>query len=88
MKEQEVIQLWQSGIDKHKLAEIYKRSYNNNVKLIRSTVRHRHDGRFITTREALYVVERVIYKSIMKRRWERNDRRCYSKKNKEYANFN
>ena len=66
MKEQEVIQLWQSGIDKHKLAELYKRSYNNNVKLSRSTVRHRHDGRFITTREALYVIERVIYKYIMK----------------------
>lgn len=69
MKEEEIIRLWKSGIDKHKLTELYKRSYNNNVKLIRANMRHRHDGRFITTREALYVVERVIYKNIMKRKW-------------------
>ena len=67
MREIEIIQLWKSGIDKHKLAEIYKRSYNQNVKLIRSTVRHRHDGRFITNKEALYVVERVIYREIMRK---------------------
>lgn len=67
MRESEIIQLWRQGIDKHKLAEMYKRRYNQNVKLIRSTVRHRHDGTFITSREALYVVERVIYKYIMKK---------------------
>ena len=32
------------------------------IKLIRSTVRHRHEGRFITNYEALKVVENVIYK--------------------------
>lgn len=67
MRESEIIQLWKSGIDKHKLAELYKRSYNNNVKLIRSSIRHRHDSRFISNNEALYVVERVIYKYIMKK---------------------
>lgn len=67
MRENEIIQLWRSGIDKHKLAELYKRSYNNNVKLMRASVRHRHDGNFITSREALYVVERTIYKYIMKK---------------------
>lgn len=66
MNEKEIIQLWRKGIDKHKLAEIYKRSYNQNVKLIRASVRHRHDSRFISSNEALYVVERVIYKNIMK----------------------
>lgn len=73
MRESEIIQLWRQGIDKHKLAEIYKRSYNKNVKLIRSTVRHRHDGSFITNREALYVVERVIYKYIIKKQGGTNE---------------
>lgn len=70
MKESEIIQLWKSGIDKHKLAELYKRSYNQNVKLIRASVRHRHDSRFISNNEALYIVERVIYTNIMKRKKE------------------
>lgn len=55
-------------LDKHKLAELYKRSYNQNIRIIRSSTKHRHDGRFITNREALYIVERVIYKNIMRRR--------------------
>ena len=67
MTEQEIMQLWRSGIDKNKLAEIYKRQYNQYIKLIRSSVRHRHDGRFITNYEALAYVERVIYKNIMRR---------------------
>lgn len=68
MTENEIIQLWRKGIDKHKLAEIYKRSYNQNVKLIRASVRHRHDSRFISNNEALYIVERVIYKEIMRKK--------------------
>lgn len=68
MTEQEIIQMWRSGIDKHKLAEIYKRKHNQQIKIIRSSVRHRHSGKFITNREALYVIERVIYKNIMKER--------------------
>ena len=67
MTDQEILKLWKQGIDKYKLAEMYKRSYNQNVKLIRSTVRHRHDGTFITSKDALYVVERVIYKYIMRK---------------------
>lgn len=67
MKDEEIIKLWRSGLDKIKLAEIYKRSYNQNIKLIRASTRHRHDGTFITNYEALAVIERVIYKSIMKK---------------------
>ena len=70
MREEELIKLWRSGIDKNKLAEIYKRSYNQNIKIIRSSVRHRHDGRFITNYEALATVERVIYKYVMKERYK------------------
>lgn len=43
MDEEEVMDLWKKGIDKNKLAEIYKRSHNQHIKLIRASVRHRHD---------------------------------------------
>lgn len=69
MNEQEILELWKSGIDKIQLAEIYKRRHNQQVKVIRASMRHRHDGRFISKYEALAVVERVIYKSIMKVRY-------------------
>lgn len=68
MKEEEIIKLWRNGIDKNKLAEIYKRRYNQYIKLIRSSIRHRHDGKFITNYEALAHIEQVIYKNIMKRK--------------------
>lgn len=67
MREEEIIKLWKQGLDKLKLAEIYKRQYNHYIKLIRASVRHRHDGRFITNYEALAHVERVIYKSVIKK---------------------
>lgn len=66
MSEQEILDLWKKGINKIQLAEIYKRRYNQQIKIIRASVRHRHDGKFITSYEALSVVERVIYKSILK----------------------
>ena len=68
MREDEIIRLWRSGIDKNKLAEIYKRSYNQDIKMIRASVRHRHDGRFITNYQALQIVERVIYNSVIMKR--------------------
>ncbi len=64
MREDEILNLWKSGIDKNKLAEIYERRYNQQIKLIRSSVRHRHDGNFITNYQALFYIERVIYKYI------------------------
>ena len=66
MNEDDVLELWRSGINKNKLAEIYKRNYNKQIRIIRSSIRHRHDGRFITNKEALFIIERIIYKSIMK----------------------
>lgn len=62
MTEREIIQKWKQGLSKDKLSKIYKREYNMQIKVIRSTVRHRHEGRFITNYEALKVVENVIYK--------------------------
>ena len=35
---------------------------NQEIRTIRNTVRHRHDGRFLTNYEALAHVEAVIYK--------------------------
>lgn len=61
MDEREIIQKWKQGLTKNKLAEIYKRKYNQNIKIIRATVRHRHSGKLITNYEALKIIERTIY---------------------------
>lgn len=42
MREEEIIQKWKSGLSKNKLAEIYRRRYNQNIRIIRASVRHRH----------------------------------------------
>ena len=68
MQDKEIIDKWKAGLSKDKLALIYKRQYNQEIRIIRSEVRHRHDGRFITSYEALAYVERVIYK-YLKERW-------------------
>jgi hypothetical protein len=62
MTDKEIIKKWKQGLSKNQIATMYKRQYNQEIKIIRSTVRHRHDGRFITSYEALAYVERVIYK--------------------------
>ena len=66
MSENEVIQLWKSGLSKNKVAEIYRRRYNQQIKVIRAEVVNRYAGRFISSYEALAVVERIIYKELMK----------------------
>lgn len=63
MQEQEIISLWRRGIDKNKLAEIYKRRYNQQIKIIRLDIRNRH-VKFITYKEALSKVEQTILKNI------------------------
>ena len=62
MKENEIITKWKQGLSKNQLATMYKRQYNQEIKIIRSSVRHRNDGRYISNYEALAYVERVIYK--------------------------
>lgn len=42
MSENEVIQLWKSGLSKNKVAEIYRRRYNQQIKVIRAEVVNRH----------------------------------------------
>lgn len=69
MTNKEIIEKWQQGLSKNKLAEIYRREYNQQIKIIRSTVRHRHDGIFISNYEALAKVERVIYRYLKEMEW-------------------
>lgn len=64
MTDKEIIRYWLSGLSKDKLALIYKRQYNQQIRIIRAEVRHRHSGRFITSYEALAYIERVIYRYI------------------------
>lgn len=58
----EIIQKWKAGLTKNKLAEIYRRQFNQQIRIIRSSTRHRHDGKFITNYESLAHVEKIIYK--------------------------
>ena len=64
MTNEEIIKKWRQGLSKNQLAKIYRQEYNMQIKIIRSSVRHRHDGRFITNYEALRKIEQVIYKYI------------------------
>lgn len=68
MNEEEIIKLWKSGLSKNTVAVIYRRMYNNHIKIIRSSVRHRHSGRMLTSKEALSRVEQVIYRYVRERR--------------------
>lgn len=67
MTDKEIIGKWKQGLSKNKLAEIYRREYNQQIKIIRSTTRHRHDGKYISNYEALAYVERVIYRYLKDR---------------------
>ena len=63
MIEEEIIKLWHQGITRLKLARIYQRRYNQNVEIIRLDIRNRH-VRFITYREALNRVEKILMEEI------------------------
>ena len=67
MQEKEIIKFWKQGLSKNQLATMYKRQYNQEITVIRSTVRHRHDGRYISNYESLAYIERVIYKYLKER---------------------
>lgn len=63
----EIVEL--ARILQHILSD-YKRvlKENQEIKIIRSSVRHRHDGRYISNYEALAYVERVIYRYLKERK--------------------
>ncbi len=66
MIDKEIIKLWRQGLNKYKLAEIYKSRYNHKIRIIRSEMPNRHAGRYISNYEALAVVEKVILKYLEK----------------------
>ena len=72
MNEKEIITKWKAGLSKNQLSIIYKRQYNQEIKIIRANVRHRHDGKYISNYEALAHVERVIYKYLKQKTIENN----------------
>lgn len=67
MQDKEIIIKWKQGLSKNQLAAMYKRQYNQEIRIIRSTVRHRHSGRYISNYEALAYVERVIYEYLKRK---------------------
>ena len=71
MQDKEIIQKWKQGLSKNKLATMYKRQYNQEIKIIRSTVRHRHDERYISNYEALAKIEKVIYEYLKRKKVEK-----------------
>lgn len=60
MIDKEIIKLWREGLSKYKLAEMYRSRYNHRIRIIRSEMRNRHAGRYISNYEALAVVEKAI----------------------------
>lgn len=66
MQDKEIIEKWKQGLSKDKLALIYKRQYNQQIRIIRAEVRNRHSGRFISSYEALEKIEKVIYEYLRK----------------------
>ena len=62
MDKEEILKLWKKGLSKNVIAKEYQRAYNQRIKVIRSELVNRHWGSFISYREALAVVEKVIYK--------------------------
>lgn len=63
MRDEQIIKLWKSGLNKYQVAKHYMREYNQRIKLIRLDMRHRHE-RFMTKHEALRHVEKVILKYV------------------------
>ncbi len=64
MTDNEILRLWRSGLSKNQLALMYKRRFNQRVKLIRLEMRNRHKGRLMNNYQALEHIEKVIYKYI------------------------
>ena len=67
------MRLWNSGLSKYKVAEIYRNQYNESIYFIRLDKHNRYEAKRMTKKEALAKVERVIYEEMMKKRKKRNN---------------
>ncbi len=63
MTEKEILDLWHEGYTRLSLARVYMQRYNQQVKIIRLDMKNRH-VRFITYREALNRVEKILIKEV------------------------
>ena len=63
MRDDEIISKWKSGLNKYQVSKQYMREYNQRIKIIRYDRRHRHE-KFMTKREALEHVEKVILEEV------------------------
>lgn len=59
MSDAEIIKLWKSGLNKYQVAELYRKVYNQKIKIIRMDMKHRH-ALTLTKQEALEHVENVL----------------------------
>lgn len=59
MNENDLIELWESGLNKYQVAEIYRRCYNQRIKIIRRDIKHRH-VKFLNNYEALKYIEKIL----------------------------
>ncbi len=59
MRDDEIIRMWKSGLNKYQVSKQYMREYNQRIKIIRYDMRHRYE-RFMTKQEALGYVEKII----------------------------
>ena len=68
--DKEIIKMWRRGLNKYKLVEIYRSRYNHRIRIIRSEMPNRHAGWYISSYEALAVVEKAILKYLEnQRKW-------------------
>ena len=63
MSKEEIIKMWHEGYTRLSLAKIYMQRYNQQVKIIRLDMKNRH-VRFITYKEALNRVERILIEEV------------------------
>ncbi|MFR2534399.1 MAG: hypothetical protein ACLS95_04130 [Clostridia bacterium] len=68
MNEEKILQLWEKGFSKYKVARIYRQLYNEQVKLARLEYKDKYKGRLISNYEALAIVEASILKQVKKMR--------------------
>ena len=61
VKKKEIIEKWKQGLSKEMLAKMYRREYNQGIKIIRLSLENRYKGKYITNYEALSYVEKIIY---------------------------
>ncbi len=63
MTDKEILKLWHEGYTRLTLARVYMQQYNQQVKIIRLDMKNRHI-RFITYKEALNRVEKILIKEV------------------------